>query len=219
MMLGGIVVIIFGDFIDGLWSIVLGWLIMSGAETSLKQTVVSEALTGVSVADIMEKNVLTVPPEITVQQLVSDYFLTYHHDAYPVVKDGQVLGLVTLQCVRNVPQEKREYETVQHAMTPLEQALVVKPSMKALDAMQSMARVGAGRALVVDDDRLVGIATNEDIVRTIRTRQNLELGQPAPSTPTASVRTEHCIQCGALLVPYAKFCSECGAKQTVNRSS
>jgi Zn-dependent protease len=75
MMFGGFAFIIFGDFVDGIWVIVLGWFLMSGAQTSLKQTLVGEALLGVSVGDIMTREVLTVPPEITVQQLVSDYLL------------------------------------------------------------------------------------------------------------------------------------------------
>ena len=215
MMFGGFVLIIFGDFIDGIWIIVLGWFIKSGAETSLKQTLVGQALTGVSVGNIMTKNVLTVPPEITVQRLVSDYFLVYHHGGYPVVKDGQVLGLVTLQCVRNVPRERREYETAQQAMIPCERAVVVKPSTSALDAMQSMAKNKVGRVLVVDDGKLVGITTREDIVKTVQTRHDLELGagRPGATFPTPAIRAAHCIQCGALLPVGAKFCTECGAKQ------
>jgi Zn-dependent protease/predicted transcriptional regulator len=217
MMLGGFVLIIFGDFIDGIWIVVLGWFIKSGAETSLKQTLVGEALTGVSVADIMTKNALTVPPEITVQQLVSDYFLVHHHGGYPVVKDGQVLGIVTLQCVRNVPKENREYETVQQAMIPCERAVIVKPSTNAFDAMQNMAKNKVGRVLVVDEGRLVGIATREDIVRAIQTRQDLELGPGRPTTrlPFPPINATRCVQCGALLPQGAKFCSECGAKQAV----
>jgi CBS domain-containing protein len=217
MMLGGFVLIIFGDFIDGIWIVVLGWFIKSGAETSLKQTLVGEALTGVSVGDIMTKNVLTVPPEITVQQLVSEYFLVHHHGGYPVVRNGQVLGLVTLQCVRNVPRENREYETVEQAMIPCARAVVVKPSVNALDAMQNMVRNKVGRVLVVDEGRLVGIATREDIVKTIQTRQDLELGpgRPAAGFRTPAIRAGHCVQCGALLPFDAKFCPECGAKQSV----
>ncbi|MGP8068638.1 MAG: site-2 protease family protein [Candidatus Bathyarchaeia archaeon] len=79
MMFGGFAFIIFGDFIDGIWFIVLGWFIKSGAETSLRQTLVGESLAGVTVANIMTRDVLTVPPTITVQQLVSDYFLVHHH--------------------------------------------------------------------------------------------------------------------------------------------
>jgi Zn-dependent protease len=218
MMFGGLVLIIFGNFVDGIWIVVLGWFIKSGAETSLKQTLVGEALTGVSIADIMTKDVLTVPPETTVQQLISDYFLVHRHGAYPVVKDEQVLGLITLQSVRNIPKENREFETVQQAMVPSERAVIVKPSVNALDAMQNMAKNKVGRVLVVDQGRLVGIATREDIVRTIQTRQDLELGAGRPATGLLSpgftpIKAGHCIQCGALLPPNVRFCHECGARQ------
>ena len=65
MMLGGFVAIIYGDFFDGIWIVVLGWFIRSGAETSLRQTLLSETMTGVTVGNIMSKNVLTVPPEMS----------------------------------------------------------------------------------------------------------------------------------------------------------
>ena len=165
----------------------------------------------------MTKDVLTVPPELTVQQLISEYFLVHHHGGYPVVKDGHVLGLITLQSVRNVPKDNREFATVQQAMVPSERAVIVKPSISALDAMQTMAKNRVGRVLVVDEGRLVGIATREDIVRTIQTRQDLELGPGKPSGPLTPaytpIKSGHCIQCGALLPPDVKFCHECGARQ------
>lgn len=217
MMLGGFLLIIFSDFVDGIWIIVLGWFIRSGAETSLKQTLVGQALTGVSVADIMTRDVMTVPPEITVQQLVSDYFLVHRHGGYPVVKNGEVLGVITLQCVRAVPKEKREYETVQQAMIPSERTVLVKSSVTALDAMQKMARNKVGRVLVVDEGRLVGIATREDMVSAIQTRHDLELG-PGPSglQQLPRIQAAHCVQCGSLLPASAKFCPQCGAKQFVS---
>jgi Zn-dependent protease/predicted transcriptional regulator len=220
MMLGGFVAIVFGDFIDGIWIVVLGWFIKSGAETGLRQTLVGEALSGVSVADIMTRDVLTVPPEITVQQLVSDYFLVHRHGGYPVVKDGEVLGVVTLQCVRAVPKEKRDFETVQQGMIPCERAVTVKPSVTALDAMQKMARNKVGRVLVIDESHLVGIVTRGDLVRTIHTRQELELGPgrppsglPSPEVPRLQAR--HCVQCGTLVPARTKFCPQCGAKQSL----
>ena len=217
MMFGGFLLIIFSDFVDGIWIIVLGWFIKSGAETSLKQTLVGEALTGVSVAEIMTRDVMSVPPEITVQQLVSDYLLVHRHGGYPVLKDGQVLGLITLQCVRAVPKEKRDFETVQQAMIPSERTVLVKPSVTALDAMQKMARNKVGRVLVVEDGRLVGIATREDVVGAIQTRQELELGPartPSGLPEFVRIQAGHCVQCGALLPASVRFCPQCGAKQT-----
>lgn len=173
MIGGGLVIVVFGDFIDGIWTIFLGWFIRSGAETSMRQTLVGEALAGVTVENIMTRDVLTVPPDITVQQLVSDYFLVHRHGGYPVVKDGQIQGIITLQCVRSIPKEKREITTVREAMVPCERTLMVRPTLSALNALHTMARENVGRVLAVEEGRLLGIVTRGDLMRTIRTKQEL----------------------------------------------
>jgi Zn-dependent protease/predicted transcriptional regulator len=173
MMLGGFVAIIIGDFVDGIWIIFLGWFIRSGAETSLRQTLVGETLAGVTVGDIMTRDVLTVPANITVDQLISEYFLVHHHGAYPVVEGREVLGIVTMQCVRSVPKESRTSTTVKDAMNTCEKAVKVKPSVSALDAMHTMARQNVERLIVFDGPQMLGIVTRGDLMRTIRTRQEL----------------------------------------------
>ena len=219
MMLGGFAAIIFGDFVNGLWIVVLGWFIRSGAETSLRQTLIGEALSGVRVVDIMTQNVLTVPPDITVQQLISDYFLVNRHGGYPVVKDGQILGIVTLQCVRSISQGQRTSVTVARAMVPCESTVMVKPTLSALDAFQRMARKNVGRVLVVEGGRLLGILTRGDLMRIIQMRQDFDLG-PArvsrASLPTPRPipgQAKYCVQCGAQLPVDAEICPHCNAKQ------
>ena len=221
MMFGGFVLIIVGRFVDGIWTVVLGWFIKSGAETSLRQTLVGETLGGITVGDIMTRNVATVPPDITVEQLVSDYFLTYRHSGYPVVRDGRILGIVTLQSVRAIPRDMRSSTKVEQAMVHGEPIVPVKSSMSALDAMHRMARERVGRLIVLDDEgQLVGIVTRGDLMRTMQTRQ--ELGAIYQSRPGSSldaraglqaVHIKSCVQCGGQLMGGALFCSHCGAAQ------
>jgi Zn-dependent protease/CBS domain-containing protein len=217
MMLGGFVAILYGDLIDGIWIIVLGWFIRSGAETSLKQTLLSETMAGVKVGDVMSQGVSTVPPDITLQQVVSDYFLVNSHGGYPVVKDEQILGLITLQCVRAVPKDRWTSETVRGAMIPSEHTLIVKPTLSVLDAMQKMAREKVSRILVVDGGRLLGIVTQGDLVKSIRMREQLEMGHAVgPSfgvTPPPPGQVRYCVQCGAQLSLGTTVCPFCNAKQ------
>jgi Zn-dependent protease/predicted transcriptional regulator len=215
MMLGGFVAIIFGDFLDGIWIVVLGWFIKSGAETSLRQTLIGETLTGVTVGDIMTRQVLTVPSDITIQQVVSDYFLVHPHGGYPVVKDGKLLGLITLHCVRAVPKEMRSYETVEKAMIPLEHAKMAQPNLSALDALQKMAREKVGRLLVTENGQLLGLVSRGDLMRTIQTRQELELKSEWKTLPTspAPAPMKYCIQCGARLPVGTQICPHCNAPQ------
>ena len=211
MMLGGFVLIITGDFVDGIWIVVLGWFIRSGAETSLRQTLVGETLSGVTVGDIMTKNVLTVPPNITIEQLASDYFLVHRHDGYPVIRDGRILGVVTLQSVRAIPKDMRGSARVEEAMAHGEPAVTVKATLSALDAMHKMARERVGRLLVVENDQIVGIVTRGDLMRTIQTRQELGAVQMPISLPVTQIRT--CVQCGGQLPSGARFCPHCGLAQ------
>jgi hypothetical protein len=55
----------------------------------------------------------------------------------------------------------------------LERAATVKPSASALDAMNSMAHQNVGRLLALGGPGLLGIVTRGDLMRTIRTRQEL----------------------------------------------
>jgi Zn-dependent protease len=217
MMLGGFVSIIYGDFFDGIWIIVLGWFIRSGAETSLRQTLLSETMTGVTVGNIMSKNVLTVPPEMSLQQVVGYYFLVHPHGGYPVVKDGKILGLITLQSVRSIPKDRWDTETVGHGMIPYERTITIQPNLTVIDAMQKMARNKVGRMLVVEGDRLLGIVTQGDLVRSIRTRQELELSsvvsQSLGVSPVMSGPVRYCVQCGSQLSLGTLVCPFCNARQ------
>ena len=172
---GLLLIVVTGDFFNGIWIIFLGWFIRSGAETSLQQTQVSEALHGVSVEEVMTKNLLTVPPDLTVQQLVNEYFLVHPHGGYPVVQGDQLLGIVTMSSVRSITRERREIERVSQAMVPFERIVTIGPTASAADAMQKIAQANVGRLLVTDGQKILGVVTRGDLMKTIQTRQDLGL--------------------------------------------
>jgi len=172
---GLLLVVATADIFNGLWIIFLGWFIRSGAETSLKQTEMTEALHGISVGDIMTRDLLTVSPDISVQKLVTDYFLIHPHGGYPVVRNDKLEGVVTMSSVRSIPAEKREMETVAQAMVPYERIVTISPNASAAEALKKIAEKNIGRLLVTDGDRILGMLTRGDLMKTIRTRQDLSL--------------------------------------------
>jgi Zn-dependent protease/predicted transcriptional regulator len=176
MMLGGFLAIFLGDLFNGIWFLFLGWFLRSGAEASKNQTVVSEALAGLSVGDVMTHELNTVAPDMIVQRLVSEYFLVHTHGGYPVVQNGRLLGIVTLQCVRALPRDQWNNKTVGDIMVSCERAVTIQPEAAALDAMAKMARQKVGRLLVTGKEgQLQGILTNGDLMRAIRVRIDLSL--------------------------------------------
>jgi predicted transcriptional regulator len=133
----------------------------------------TESLAGVRVGDIMTRELLSVSPDASVQQLVLDYFLVHPHGGYPVISNGKLLGVVTMSSVRSIPREKRDFERVSQAMVPFERTITVSPTTSAIDALQIMAKNGVGRLVVMDGDKIAGMVTRGDLMKTMRTRQEL----------------------------------------------
>jgi len=171
----GLVSVVFGSFLSGIWLIFIGWFIKSGAEESMRRTIIDEALSGVTVEEIMAKDLITVPPDITVQQLVANYFLVHRHGGYPVIENGNLSGIITMQGARSIPKETWETTTVREAMVPSERTVTLESTASALDALNKMAAKNIGRILIVKDGSLVGIVTRGDLMRIIRTKQELGL--------------------------------------------
>ncbi len=173
----GVLAVVTGNFTNGLWLVLIGWFLDTGAQASYQQVVLREALGGVRVADIMSRDVHTVDPNLTVDQAIHDYFLRYKHGGFPVVWGDRLLGIVTLHDLKDVPKDQRATTIVRTAMTPLARLRTVRPTTSAYDAFARLAQNGIGRLLVVDEaGQLVGILTRSDLLHVMRIRT--ELAEP-----------------------------------------
>jgi Zn-dependent protease len=161
--------IFYSDF-NGIWLLFIGFFVSSSAQASMNETRVAQALTGVTIGEIMTKDVKTVEPDYTLQQL-QDYALTpTKHHGFPVVKDGELLGLVTDEDVRRVNPEYWDERRVEQVMQGMKNLVIVGPGDAAVDALIKLAKAGVGRLPVVDNGKLVGIVTRSDFARVIQER-------------------------------------------------
>jgi CBS domain-containing protein len=139
----------------------------------LRQTKISRALSGVEVQDIMTREVRTVGPDLSLKDLVEDYFSRYKHGGYPVTKGSTLLGLVTIEDVQEVPEAEWSDTRTADVMTPCEELVCLKPEEQALDAFIKMSKAGIGRLPVREKEELVGIVTRSDILHSVRVRTDL----------------------------------------------
>ena len=128
----------------------------------------SDALTRTKVEDVMTKNIKTVPEDITVSQFL-DLIGKYHHIAYPVIdKDGEPIGIATLEEAAKVEQDKRK-ETLVKKITR-RTLIVAHPGDTALDAFKKMEQHEVGRVLVLDPanpKNLLGMITKTDLMHIL----------------------------------------------------
>jgi len=160
--------------LGGLWLIFIGWFVAQQAAASIRLVQARQALSGVPVSRLMTAPVTTVPADLTVEDLVRNYFMTHAYTAYPVVEGDLLKGVLNVAAVRDLPREQWATTRVGDILPPLTAEQVIAPSADGWEALARMARTECGCVLITDGGRLLGILTHSDILRLIRAR--LELG-------------------------------------------
>lgn len=173
MLLGGLQIFA-GALISGLWLVFIGMFLRGMSAQGYEEVVIRKALEGVRVEEIMVREVVSVPPDLTVADLVHDYFLHYAYRGFPVLGNGQVLGVVSLPTVKNVPREEQQSTRVREIMTPKSDSMFIATGASLADALVQMSREGEERLLVMSQDRLLGMVTKTGLLRFVQIRQVLE---------------------------------------------
>ena len=161
------------EFLNGVWLLVLGLFLHEAAEMSYQQLILKKALVGVQVKNVMSEDVISVPPNLSLDKLVNDYFFKHRHMGFPVVEKGLLKGIITLHDVKEISQDQWPSTCVSQAMTPVRQDLVVCPEADCLESLLQVTKSGLGRLLVVDHGKLVGIITQRGLVKLFEIKTNL----------------------------------------------
>lgn len=93
--LAGIVLLIALRNLTGVWFAAMGFLIAQAARGTLAQTEISQRITGVRVADIMDTEPVAIPATTAVSEALDSFFLRYGWSWFPIVdEDGHFIGIV-----------------------------------------------------------------------------------------------------------------------------
>ncbi|MDQ4145308.1 MAG: site-2 protease family protein [Actinomycetota bacterium] len=154
--------------LGGLWFVFLGWFLLGAAQAEESQTLLRAALRDVRVQDVMSRDPVTVPEDTSVRQFIDSYALRHKFSTFPVVaRSGQPVGLVTLSRVKQLPPEGRGRRRVHDVACALDEVATVAPEDLLVNVLERTEQCSEGRALVLDDGRLVGIVSPRDIQRAI----------------------------------------------------
>ena len=173
IILWGILLFFAGNAFNGLIIIFTGWFLLTSAQSARSQSVLDTAFRGVTVNQIINTNVMTVPANISLQKLVDEYFLPRGLRSAFVMQGDQLAGLITLSDIRHVPRDQWPQTPVGYAMIPLERLHTITPQQNVKDVLPLMTGQDVNQLAVVQDGRLVGVLTREGILRSLEIRRNL----------------------------------------------
>lgn len=162
---------ILGLFTFNLFLLLIAFFLYYGAAGEEEATVISVTLEGILVKDVMSglPDVIYVPPDWTLDQLVDVMFKTKHM-GYPVQQNhtSPVLGVITFSDLRRIPELERDTIRVKDVMT--DDVIAIEPDADAFDAFKLIMSNNVGRLIVIDQGKIVGIVSRTDLIRSIQFR-------------------------------------------------
>lgn len=170
----GLLLILAGAFVGGLWWILIGQFIRMAALGAFQQTEMKRVLSGRKVRDLMSADPEAVSGDITLARFIQEHLYTSHHRLYPVLRGGRLAGSIGIDEIRDKSEETREQLTVAEAMTPLKDSPTLNAGEDAMDALQTMQKGSTSRYLVVEDGQLAGMITLKDLLDHLQIRSELE---------------------------------------------
>src|SRR5215213_1999190 len=174
LVAAGVAWLLAGDLAGGIWFAFIGWFLVQAARSSYQQLQLRQLLGGVEAEDVMAADLVRIPPQLSLQEAVDDYFMRYDHSGFPVQEGGRTIGLLTLRALRRVPRTQWPTHRVRDHMVPLGDQVVVAPDARMDGVVGKLQNGQANRVLVAHDDEVVGIITPSDLTRWLRRWRTLD---------------------------------------------
>ena len=168
-MAGGLFLILIGDVFGGIWLALIGMVVNGSARGAAMQTAITSKIDELSVADVMDREPVAIPGDISVERALDEYFLRYRWPWFPVVDAAhRFLGLLERDRADEVPEVSRASSNVSDLIDP-DQGLFIRDDtpLDSLLSNQNLRRLGA--LMAVDaDGRLSGVITVEQVGQRLR---------------------------------------------------
>jgi len=163
-----------GNFIGGVWWVLIGLFLRGAAQASYRQLLTRQALEGDPVSRFMVSDPVTVSGGASVRELVEDYMYRHHHDVFPVTEDSRLIGCVGTKQVKQLDRGEWDSLTVSELAEPCSDENTVTPDTDAVKALAIMNRTGNSRLMVARDGHLEGIIALKDLLQLLSMKLDLD---------------------------------------------
>ena len=169
-IVGGLLLVFDEKVFAGVWLALIGVVINGSARAATAQTQITGRISNLSVADVMDREPVAIPGELSVEKALDEYFLRYRWPWFPVVDAAhRFLGLIVRDKADEVPEVSRATSLVSD-LVELDDGTFQVRADAPLDSLlgnQNLRRFGA--LMAVDaDGRLAGVVTAEQVGRALR---------------------------------------------------
>jgi Zn-dependent protease len=169
----GLLVVLSSNFFNGVWLVFIGWFLQNAAASSYAQSNLQHSLRGIKVAQIMSRECVQVPADMSIHDLVEERVLAGGQRCFFVAENGQLRGMLSLRDFNQVPRDDWDRVKAEQAMVPLARVAHVRPDTELMTALKIMDDAQVNQVPVLQGNQIEGMLSREQILRYVRTRAEL----------------------------------------------
>jgi CBS domain-containing protein len=161
----------------GIWLGFIGWFLLNAAQASVAQVTIQETLSGLRAADVMSRDVPTVPGNMSLDEYSNEVLRTGRR-IHIVTMDDRLVGLMNVAALNRVPRDEWHINSVQAVMVPRENILWASPEEPLQRLLERLIAADVNQMPVVSHGEegtasIIGMVTRDAILRVIQTRSEL----------------------------------------------
>ncbi len=174
IMGAGVIYFFIGAIFNGIWLLFIGWFLQSSAGASYQHMLLETSMKGIKVKDLINDQVTSVPEDITIKELVEDWFMKYRFGRFPVVDDNQnLIGVLSINDIKHIEQDRWSEIKLGSIVKRVTDKEIIDMDSEVSAAIKKMSVNNIGHLVVLKDLKLVGMLTRADVMRFIELRSEL----------------------------------------------
>lgn len=166
------------DVMSGMWTGIMALFLHAAGGYNVRQTEHRTLLGTEKVARFMHNQIVTITPDLTINELVDQYVYKHYQKAFPVVENGRLAGVITLQSLLSLDRHKWQWLHVASVMENPSADNTVAMDSNAYDALEKMQNMGKEMLMVTHGSEFMGVVSFRDIAAYLSITMKIDHNRP-----------------------------------------
>jgi hypothetical protein len=152
---------------QGLWLVLLGWLLNTAARASYCDLLLRESLSDVSVDNLMRTQFDRIEPQLSLEAFVREHAMVTDQQNFPSEEGDALLGMISIDQARRVPETHWHSTSVSEVMVPRQRLATLGPAVGGKRLLAELASRNV-ELPVMQGDHLLGLVRQSDLQKWLR---------------------------------------------------